>query len=91
MGVASALLLRQSILGGNRSSSSRIFGKAERREISSLLTADSKQHLRMLCFGYHWNLQTGQYEKTRANHDGAKVPPVQLCVPQLRRHTSRTS
>ena len=47
MGVASALLLRQSILGGNRSSSSRIFGKAERRETSSLLTADSKQHLRM--------------------------------------------
>src|SRR5687767_5342813 len=35
-----------------------------------------KMHVRMLCLGRHWNPRTYRYEETRADHDGAAVPPL---------------
>ena len=35
-----------------------------------------KMHVRMLCLGRHWNPLTYRYESTRADHDGAPVPPI---------------
>jgi DNA alkylation damage repair protein AlkB len=35
-----------------------------------------KMHVRMACLGRHWNPLTYRYEPTRADHDGAPVPPV---------------
>jgi alkylated DNA repair protein (DNA oxidative demethylase) len=35
-----------------------------------------KMHVRMVCLGRHWNPLTYGYEATRADHDGAPVPPV---------------
>jgi len=35
-----------------------------------------KMHVRMLCFGRHWNGQTYRYEATRADYDGLPVPPL---------------
>ena len=35
-----------------------------------------KMHVRMVCLGRHWNPRTYQYEQTRADYDGAPVPPV---------------
>ena len=35
-----------------------------------------KMHVRMVCLGRHWNPLTYRYEATRADHDGAAVPPV---------------
>ena len=35
-----------------------------------------KMHVRMVCLGRHWNPLTYRYEATRADHDGAVVPPV---------------
>src|SRR4029078_5788238 len=33
-------------------------------------------HVRMFCLGRHWNAETYTYASTRADHDGATVPPV---------------
>jgi alkylated DNA repair protein (DNA oxidative demethylase) len=35
-----------------------------------------RMRVRMLCLGRHWNPLTYTYEATRADHDGAAVPPV---------------
>jgi DNA alkylation damage repair protein AlkB len=35
-----------------------------------------KMRVRMVCLGRHWNPLTYQYEATRADYDGAPVPPV---------------
>ena len=35
-----------------------------------------KMHVRMVCLGRHWNPLTYKYEDTRADYDGAAVPPV---------------
>lgn len=35
-----------------------------------------RMRVRMLCLGRHWNAMTYRYEATRADHDGAAVPPV---------------
>jgi alkylated DNA repair protein (DNA oxidative demethylase) len=35
-----------------------------------------KMHVRMCCLGRHWNPLTYTYGPTRADHDGAPVPPV---------------
>src|SRR5688500_18426701 len=35
-----------------------------------------KMSVRMLCLGRHWNPLTYTYGDTRADHDGAPVPPV---------------
>src|SRR4030095_2211484 len=35
-----------------------------------------KMHVRMVCLGRHWNPLTYKYEQTRADYDGAPVPPV---------------
>ena len=35
-----------------------------------------KMRVRMVCLGRHWNPLTYRYEATRADHDGAAVPPV---------------
>jgi DNA alkylation damage repair protein AlkB len=35
-----------------------------------------KMHVRMVCLGRHWNPLTYKYEQTRADYDGASVPPV---------------
>ena len=35
-----------------------------------------KMHVRMMCFGRHWNPRTYTYGATRADHDGQPVPPV---------------
>jgi DNA alkylation damage repair protein AlkB len=35
-----------------------------------------KMHVRMVCLGRHWNPLTYKYEQTRADYDGAAVPPV---------------
>jgi DNA alkylation damage repair protein AlkB len=35
-----------------------------------------KMHVRMLCLGRHWNPRTYRYEATRADYDGAAVPPL---------------
>ena len=35
-----------------------------------------KMRVRMLCLGRHWNPLTYRYDATRADHDGAPVPPV---------------
>ncbi len=35
-----------------------------------------KMHVRMVCLGRHWNPLTYRYEATRADYDGAAVPPV---------------
>jgi DNA alkylation damage repair protein AlkB len=35
-----------------------------------------KMHVRMLCLGRHWNPRTYRYEETRADYDGAAVPPL---------------
>ena len=33
-------------------------------------------HVRMVCLGRHWNPLTYTYEQTRADYDGALVPPM---------------
>ena len=35
-----------------------------------------KMRVRMVCLGRHWNPLTYRYESTRADHDGAPVPPL---------------
>lgn len=35
-----------------------------------------RMRVRMVCLGHHWNARTYTYEPTRADHDGAPVPPV---------------
>ena len=35
-----------------------------------------RMRVRMVCLGRHWNARTYTYESTRADHDGAPVPPV---------------
>jgi DNA alkylation damage repair protein AlkB len=35
-----------------------------------------KMRVRMACLGRHWNPLTYKYEQTRADYDGAPVPPV---------------
>jgi DNA alkylation damage repair protein AlkB len=35
-----------------------------------------KMHVRMVCLGRHWNPLTYKYEQTRADYDGAPVPPL---------------
>ena len=35
-----------------------------------------KMHVRMVCLGRHWNPLTYKYEDTRADYDGAPVPPM---------------
>ena len=35
-----------------------------------------KMHVRMMCLGRHWNPLTYSYVPTRADHDGAPVPPL---------------
>jgi DNA alkylation damage repair protein AlkB len=35
-----------------------------------------RMRVRMVCLGRHWNPLTYRYEATRADHDGAPVPPV---------------
>src|SRR5262245_57083320 len=35
-----------------------------------------RMRVRMFCLGRHWNAQTYTYAATRADHDGAPVPPV---------------
>jgi alkylated DNA repair protein (DNA oxidative demethylase) len=35
-----------------------------------------RMRVRMVCLGRHWNALTYKYETTRADHDGAPVPPV---------------
>lgn len=35
-----------------------------------------KMRVRMVCLGRHWNPLTYRYETTRADYDGAPVPPV---------------
>jgi len=35
-----------------------------------------KMRVRMVCLGRHWNPLTYKYESTRADYDGAPVPPV---------------
>ncbi|MBM3819382.1 MAG: alpha-ketoglutarate-dependent dioxygenase AlkB [Acidimicrobiia bacterium] len=35
-----------------------------------------RMRVRMVCLGRHWNALTYRYEATRADHDGAPVPPV---------------
>jgi DNA alkylation damage repair protein AlkB len=35
-----------------------------------------KMRVRMMCLGRHWNPLTYRYVDTRADHDGAPVPPV---------------
>lgn len=35
-----------------------------------------KMRVRMVCLGRHWNPLTYRYESTRADYDGARVPPV---------------
>ena len=35
-----------------------------------------RMRVRMVCLGRHWNPLTYRYEATRADHDGAAVPPV---------------
>jgi DNA alkylation damage repair protein AlkB len=35
-----------------------------------------KMRVRIACLGRHWNALTYRYEPTRADHDGAAVPPV---------------
>jgi DNA alkylation damage repair protein AlkB len=35
-----------------------------------------KMRVRMMCLGRHWNPLTYRYESTRADYDGAPVPPV---------------
>ncbi|MBI3048569.1 MAG: alpha-ketoglutarate-dependent dioxygenase AlkB [Acidobacteria bacterium] len=35
-----------------------------------------RMRVRMVCLGRHWNPLTYRYEDTRADHDGAPVPPL---------------
>src|SRR5688500_7963331 len=35
-----------------------------------------RMSVRMMCLGRHWNPLTYTYVETRADHDGAPVPPV---------------
>src|ERR671919_161384 len=35
-----------------------------------------RMRVRMACLGRHWNPLTYKYEATRADYDGAPVPPV---------------
>jgi alkylated DNA repair protein (DNA oxidative demethylase) len=41
-----------------------------------IVRGGGKMHVRMMCLGRHWNARTYQYESTRADHDGAPVPPL---------------
>ncbi len=44
-----------------------------------------QMHARMLCLGRHWNPRTYTYEQTRADFDGAPVPPVPAALADLAR------
>lgn len=41
-----------------------------------IVRGGGKMHVRMLCLGRHWNAKTYQYESTRTDFDGLRVPPL---------------
>src|SRR5262245_53152675 len=41
-----------------------------------IVRGGGRMHVRMLCLGRHWNGKTYQYEPTREDYDGLRVPEV---------------
>src|SRR5262245_2822021 len=41
-----------------------------------IVRGGGRMHVRMRCLGRHWNGRTYQYESTREDYDGLRVPEV---------------